>query len=749
MAASRIKGLTVEIGGDTSKLQSALKQTETKIKTTSSALRDVNKLLKLDPTNTELLAQKQKLLAEAVSATKEKLALLKEASEQASEQLANGEIGQEQYDALQREIIDTEQQLKKLEKEYSTFGSSAKTSLQEVGESVSEVGEKVSDVGSKISGVGKSLSTKVTAPIVAVGTAAVKAFTEVDDGLDAIAIKTGASGDALDEMGEIMKEIATEIPTDFSTVGAAIGEVNTRFHSTGNELKELSEAFVEYATLNETDVSSSIDNVQQVCAAFGLTAEDVTGVLDTLNKVGQDTGISMSELESSLVSNAGTLKEMGFSASSSATFLGKLETAGIDSTTVLSGLKKALSNSTASGKTLEQGLSDLQNTMKSANTDTDAMNAAIDLFGSKAGTQLAVAINDGTISLEDLMSTETALTDATGSVSDTFEATLDPLDSWKTTMNTLKEALAELGDSIGSVLQPILLQLSEAISSLAKKFNALTPGQQQMIVKIAMIVAVVGPLLVILGTMISTVGAIIGVIGSLIAVIGAISAPILAVIAVIAAFVACGVVLYQNWSTIVQELQQLWNGFTGTMTGIWNRIKAVFVNCWNNLKSTSASVWGAIKNNIVQPVQSAWNTVKGLVAKLKGAFNFSWHLPSIKLPHISISGKFSLNPISVPHFSISWYKKAMGNGMILNSPTIFGMAGGKFLGAGEAGSETVVGTHSLMNMIQNAVNGAGGTTTNTSTINVTVNGAAGQSVNDLADAVARKINDAVLRKNRS
>lgn len=113
--ANRIKGITVEIGGDTTKLQTALKGVNGQIKSTQQQLKDVDKLLKLDPSNTELLAQKHKLLAEAVGETKEKLATLKTAAEQAGTALANGEISQEQYDALQREIIETEQDLKNLE----------------------------------------------------------------------------------------------------------------------------------------------------------------------------------------------------------------------------------------------------------------------------------------------------------------------------------------------------------------------------------------------------------------------------------------------------------------------------------------------------------------------------------------------------------------------------------------------------------------------------------------------------------
>ena len=111
-----IRGLTIEIGGDTTGLQNSLKNVNSQIKTTQAQLKDINNLLKLDPTNTELLQQKQKALADEIESTKEKLETLKTAEQQAQQQFAEGKISQEQYDALKREIIATEESLKSLEK---------------------------------------------------------------------------------------------------------------------------------------------------------------------------------------------------------------------------------------------------------------------------------------------------------------------------------------------------------------------------------------------------------------------------------------------------------------------------------------------------------------------------------------------------------------------------------------------------------------------------------------------------------
>ena len=151
--ANRIKGITVEIGGDTTKLQNALKGVNGQIKNTQSALKDVEKLLKLDPTNTTLLAQKQKLLTQAIGETKEKLTTLKTAAEQANEQLQKGEISQEQYDALQREIAATEAELKRLESQ----ASKTNQTLTKIG----EVGGKLENAGDSIANAGKMSSASI------------------------------------------------------------------------------------------------------------------------------------------------------------------------------------------------------------------------------------------------------------------------------------------------------------------------------------------------------------------------------------------------------------------------------------------------------------------------------------------------------------------------------------------------------------------------------------------------------------
>lgn len=171
-------------------------------------------------------------------------------------------------------------------------------------------------------------------------------------------------------------------------------------------------------------------------------------------------------------------------------------------------------------------------------------------------------------------------------------------------------------------------------------------------------------------------------------------------IAMGAGAVACGVlaVAVNALAVSIEAIRTVTSGTTKDMS-----------SGFTSAKNTVTGIFDSIGEKISRVMNGAKDVVSGAIEKIKGFFNFDWKLPNLKLPHFSIDGKFSINPPSVPHFSIDWYAKAMDKGMILNSPTIFGMnSNGQPMGAGEAGSETVVGTNSLMDMIKSAVSGSMG-----------------------------------------
>lgn len=551
-------------------------------------------------------------------------------------------------------ISKTRQQLDNAKASLNNY----KSGLEDVNKKLESGAATLEDYSKKVQGfsdktgqIGSSLNKNVTAPVAAAAGGVMAAWSQVDEGMDIIVQKTGATGDALEGMQNSARNIAKSIPTDFETAGSAVGEVNTRFHLTGKELEDLSMKFVEFSSLNDTDVSSSIDSVQKALEAFGLGAEDAGAMLDTMNKVGQDTGISMDSLSQLMVTNAASLKELGMSAADAATFLGQCETSGVDTSAVMTGLKKALTNASGEGKTMKEALSELQNTMLNAETSADAYNAAVDLFGSKAGPTLAEFCKDGKLNFEDLGA---SLDDNLGSVENTFNATLDPADQFKVTLNQLKDAGYDVGNALGPVLAECLQVVTPILKDLIESWNSLSPETQEMIIKCALLAAALGPVF-------SIVSKVSGGISSVISV-GAKVAPVMSKAKT--AFGAFNAVLKANPVLLV-------------VIAVTTLI-AILVTLYNKcewFRNGVNAVFGGIKSFIA-----------GVVDSIKGFLSFDWKLPKIKLPHFKIKGGFSLTPPKTPKFSVKWYAK----GGILNSPTIFGSNGNSLMGGGEAGKEAVL-----------------------------------------------------------
>ena len=478
-----------------------------------------------------------------------------------------------QYEKLQTEISKTSQAL---EENGGIAGA--------VGAEFQEIGSKLDSVSEKIGNVGAELTKKVTAPIAAVGAASLKAFTEVDEGMDTIVKKTGATGEALEEMQNIARDMATSIPTSFETAGAAVGEVNTRFGLMGDELSDLSTKFVEFADLNGTDVSASIDSVQAAMAAFNIESSKAGDVLDILNKAGQDSGISMDTLSNSLLTNAASLTEMGFGLESAAGLIANLEKNGVDSSAAMAGLKKAFANATADGKTMEEALSELESTMQSADSNTEAYQAALDLFGNKAGPQLAKAIQEGRLSLDEASN---AVTDYGDSVSKIFEATQDPMDQFQVNMNKIKLVGEDIVNSSAPLITEAMEKMAEVIHGVSDKWNSLNDGQKEAVIQFALVAAAIGPVLSVISGVIGTISSISSTIGSFVGFLPTIGAalsgvgavitgtilpaigaavaaiiPVLPIIAGVAAAITAVILVVKNWGTITDWLSEKWDTLT-------------------------------------------------------------------------------------------------------------------------------------------------------------------------------------------
>lgn len=646
--AGAIKGITVEIGGDTTKLGDALAKVNVKTKDLQKELKGVNTLLKMDPSNVTLLKQKQDLLNASITSTKEKLNTLKEAQKQVQEQFEKGEITEEQYRDFQREIVATEQKLESLTNQLKEFGS--------VGaQQVAQVGEKMKDVGGKVEDVGKKMSV-VSAGILAIGTASVGAFYELDEGYDTIITKTGATGEALEDLQESADNVFANLPVEMADVGVAIGEVNTRFGYTGKQLEELSTKFLQFANINEVDVNNSIGTVDKILEQFNMTGEEAGGVLDLITLKAQETGIGADKLMDTIQKNGATFKDMGLGVNEAIVLLAQFEANGVNVETAVKGLQKATKEYTDEGLSMEDALSKTIEKIKFAKSDTKALAEAQEIFGVKGANEMAKAIREGRIDIEHL---SWAMDDYAGTVEDTFNATLDPIDDAKVGFNNLKLVGADLGASIQEAVLPIINGLVNGLKKLNTWFNTLSPSTKTMIVTIAGIVASIGPLLVIIGKLISSVGTILTFapkivtafkgIGTAFKALGvAFSAnPLGIIIIAITALVAALIYAYnhsEKFREIVDKafakvkevvgvvVDALVTFFTETIPNAINATIEWFKNIPENIKNAIQSVKDIISaifetiGNIIQAkiefwksiFTTAWNAIKAVV---EGAVN--------------------------------------------------------------------------------------------------------------------------------
>jgi TP901 family phage tail tape measure protein len=615
--ADRLKGITIEIGGDTSGLSAALKGVNTEISRTQSALKDTERLLKIDPGNITLLKQKQAELSKEIEQTTNKLKSLKDKEGDMSAALSSGKITQEQYDSYQREIIDTEQKLDKLKDSQKSFGNVASASM-------SAASSAIKDTGDKIGNVGESMTKNVTAPIVAVGGAALASFSTVDEAMDTVAKKTGASGDALKDLKDVASDIATSMPTDFATAGNAVGEVNTRFKATGDQLNDLSTEFIKFGEINDTDVSQSVDNASMVMQQFGLTTDDTAGLLGQITAVSQDTGVSVDKLMGDLQNSGSAMRSMGLDASQSVTLLGNFSKAGIDSETALKAMSKAAQNYSKDGTNVAEGMTTLVAGVKDG---TISYSELADVVGTKNALAFSDMAKSGRLSLDNL---GTSLSDYSSTVSTTFANTEDPIDSAKTAMNSLLAAGAELGASIGTVLAPILKQISATLKNVKNAFDGMSPTMQQAIVKVALVAAAIGPLLVAVKGLFSGISSIASGLSVLMA--HPIIASIVAVIAVIALlWTKCE--WFRNlvtgaFNVIKTVAETVWNAISTVITTVWNTVKSVWDACqpffealWNAIITVAKPIWEAI----VLAISVAWYTIKGVWDVVSPFFSALWN----------------------------------------------------------------------------------------------------------------------------
>lgn len=678
--ADRIKGITIEIDGDTSKLSKALKDVNSELKQSQNKLKDIDKLLKFDPGNTTLLQQKYKTIGTEIEATKKKLETLKTAESQASHALANGDITEQEFEALQREIIETEQKLQSLTKEFKEFGS---VSAQQV----AAAGEKMKTVGSSVENTGKKMSV-VSASIAAVGVASGKMAVDFEDAMAKVSTIADTSEVSMDELERAILDLSNQTGISSADIAQNVYDAISAGQKTGDAVNFVTKSSM-LAKAGFADAGAALDVLTTIMNAYGLEADKVAEVSDMLIQTQNLGKTTVGQLANSMGKIIPTANAYGVQLDQLCAGYALMTANGVataESTTYMNAMLNELGKSgTGVAKILQEktGLS-FAELMEQGYSLSDVL-AIIEQSAKEQGLAFtdmwssSEAAKAGLITLGDSADKFNGvlgqMQQSTGATDSAFEKLQTNSYNIQLTINQLKNTAIELGTALMQVLAPIFVALSEKISALTQWFSGLSDSQKNTIVTIALVVAAIGPLLVIIGKVISVVGTIMTAVPKIVSGITAIG-KVLKVLWVILSANPIGLVITAI-AALVAGFLYLWENCEG--------FREFWINLWNELKEI----------------------VSGAISKIKSFLDFDWELPKIKLPHFSIKGEFSLDPPSIPHIGVEWYRKAMNDGMILNSPTIFGAAGGKLLGAGEAGPEAVVGASSLRGMIQDAVAAAG------------------------------------------
>lgn len=849
--ADRIKGITVQIGGDTTGLSKALSGVNKQIKTTQNELKDVEKLLKLDPSNVKLLAQKQKLLADEVEKSKAKFEALKEASKNAAETRKNydafaqkfepvqaeidktGEklkslrdqmaetaetdgkdsdaykaieeqakatakelkelkqrgqeireefgnpLSSDQYDKLQRELIESEQDCKAATDALREFGSVAGQEIQVAGQKVGEVGEKISGIGDKISGASKALMP-VTGAIVGAGTASVVAATDFDTSMAKLSTIADTSKVSTEDLKAQILDVSNTYGVSASDIAEAAYSAISAGQDTEDAVQFVADA-MQLAKAGFTDSGTAIDTLTTIMNAYGDasgSAADISDRLITAQNLGKTT---VAELGSNMGKVIPTAAMYGVNLDNLASAYVTTTKNGIataDSTTYINGMLNELgkSGSTASNILKNKTGKSFKELMDSGMSLTDALQiiqdaadasgkSMADMFSSQEAAKAAATI---TQHADDFTESMNAMEESSGKTAEAF-AVVD--DTTATSMEKLKTSVQNLAIQLGDILIPVVEEVVGHVQRIVDWLGSLDESQKKTIVTVAAIVAAVGPALIVIGNVVGVVGNIITGIGTAIQVIGTVVGIITGtVIPAITGFVATvGIVpiaILAAAAAIIAAIAVFGDQIKAVLQGVDDFLQGVFATNWTNI---FGPVLGEALNVFFANVKNVWDSIKmvfdGIIDFIRGAFTGDWERAWTGVKEIfggifnglKAVAKAPLNAIiGMVNMAISGINGVIGGlnkipgvdiGQIGKIPYL---AKGGILSrgsavVGEAGPEllTMSAGRAVVQPLTN------NTTNNSATYgNVTINvyGVAGQSINELADEIMYKMQGYVERR---
>lgn len=615
MAAGRIRGITIEIDGDTSKLTTALSKVDHAITNTQKNLRDLDKALKLDPGNTALLKDKQRELGVEIDATKERI----KAEQEALDQMKNTEgfdANSEKARNLQTQIDLDTAALKQLEQQARDSASVLGTQFQLAGEKISEVGTKISNIGDSVSRLGQDITTKVTVPIVAGFTAAVKTTADFDEQMSKVKAISGATGEEFDALRAKAREMGAKTKFSATESGEAFEYMAMAGWKTEDMLQGI-DGIMNLAAASGEELGTVSDIVTDALTAFGMSAKDSGRFADILAAAATNANTNVSMMGESFKYVAPVAGSLGYSAEDVAVALGLMANSGIkadmagtslrnmfqrmakptkESQAAMDRLGLSLADDTGRMYSfreimlqMRESFTEINMPLEEYNRQLDEMDAALadgtmkqseydktleelnkQAFGAEGAEKArAAAMLGGTRAMSGLLAIANATEEDFNKLTEAIDGSNGAAESMANTMldnlngqlTILKSQLQELAISFGDMLMPVIREVVTHLQAVVDWLNSLDDAQREQIMKIALIVAAIGPALLIIGKVIGAISTIVSVIGGLVSVIGTVLTTVAGVVAglnpvvliiaaIIAAVVALGYAVATHWEEV-------------------------------------------------------------------------------------------------------------------------------------------------------------------------------------------------------